>query len=117
MVRIDMSEYMEKHAVSRLIGAPPGYIGYEEGGQLTEAVRRKPYSVVLSTRSKRPIPTSSTSSAGAGRRTPHRRARAYRELPQCHHHPHEQRRLGVLAADQATAGTGTPEISERPARR
>jgi len=47
MVRIDMSEYMEKHAVSRMIGAPPGYIGYEEGGQLTEAVRRKPYSVVL----------------------------------------------------------------------
>ena len=47
MVRIDMSEYMEKHAVSRLLGAPPGYIGYEEGGQLTEAVRRRPYSVVL----------------------------------------------------------------------
>ena len=47
MVRIDMSEYMEKHTVSRLVGAPPGYIGYEEGGQLTEAVRRKPYSVVL----------------------------------------------------------------------
>ncbi|HMB55469.1 MAG TPA: ATP-dependent chaperone ClpB, partial [Thermoanaerobaculia bacterium] len=47
MVRIDMSEYMEKHAVSRLLGAPPGYVGYEEGGQLTEAVRRKPYSVLL----------------------------------------------------------------------
>lgn len=47
IVRIDMSEYMEKHAVARLIGAPPGYVGYEEGGQLTEAVRRKPYSVVL----------------------------------------------------------------------
>jgi len=47
MVRIDMSEYMEKHAVARLIGAPPGYVGYEEGGQLTEAVRRKPYSVLL----------------------------------------------------------------------
>jgi len=47
MVRIDMSEYMEKHTVARLIGAPPGYIGYDEGGQLTEAVRRKPYSVVL----------------------------------------------------------------------
>jgi ATP-dependent Clp protease ATP-binding subunit ClpB len=47
MVRIDMSEYMEKHAVSRMIGAPPGYVGYEEGGQLTEHVRRKPYSVVL----------------------------------------------------------------------
>lgn len=47
MVRIDMSEYMEKHSVSRLVGAPPGYIGYEEGGQLTEAVRRRPYSVIL----------------------------------------------------------------------
>ena len=47
MVRIDMSEYMEKHTVARLIGAPPGYVGYEEGGQLSEAVRRKPYSVVL----------------------------------------------------------------------
>jgi ATP-dependent Clp protease ATP-binding subunit ClpB len=47
MVRLDMSEYMEKHTVSRLIGAPPGYVGYEEGGQLTEAVRRRPYSVVL----------------------------------------------------------------------
>ncbi|SMC09740.1 ATP-dependent Clp protease ATP-binding subunit [Nitratiruptor tergarcus] len=47
LIRIDMSEYMEKHAVSRLVGAPPGYVGYEEGGQLTEAVRRKPYSVVL----------------------------------------------------------------------
>jgi len=47
MIRIDMSEYMERHAVSRLIGAPPGYIGYDEGGQLTEPVRRRPYSVVL----------------------------------------------------------------------
>jgi ATP-dependent Clp protease ATP-binding subunit ClpB len=47
MVRIDMSEYMERHAVSKLIGAPPGYVGYDEGGQLTEAVRRKPYTVIL----------------------------------------------------------------------
>jgi len=47
MVRLDMSEYMEKHSVARLIGAPPGYVGYDEGGQLTESVRRKPYSVVL----------------------------------------------------------------------
>jgi ATP-dependent Clp protease ATP-binding subunit ClpB len=47
MVRIDMSEYQEKHTVSRLLGAPPGYIGYDEGGQLTEAIRRRPYSVVL----------------------------------------------------------------------
>ena len=47
MIRIDMSEYQERHAVSRLVGAPPGYVGYEEGGQLTETVRRRPYSVVL----------------------------------------------------------------------
>ncbi len=47
MIRIDMSEYQERHTVSRLVGAPPGYVGYEESGQLTEAVRRKPYSVVL----------------------------------------------------------------------
>jgi ATP-dependent Clp protease ATP-binding subunit ClpB len=47
MIRLDMSEYMEKHSVSRLVGAPPGYVGYDEGGQLTEAVRRRPYGVVL----------------------------------------------------------------------
>ena len=47
MTRIDMSEYQEKHSVSRLVGAPPGYVGYDEGGQLTEAVRRRPYSIVL----------------------------------------------------------------------
>src|SRR5213076_387793 len=47
MVRIDMSEYGEKHSVARLLGAPPGYVGYEEGGQLTEAIRRRPYAVVL----------------------------------------------------------------------
>ena len=47
MIRIDMSEYMEKHSVARLIGAPPGYIGYDEGGALTESVRRRPYQVIL----------------------------------------------------------------------
>src|SRR5207244_4172436 len=47
MVRLDMSEYMEKHSVSRMIGAPPGYVGYDEGGALTEAVRRRPYQVIL----------------------------------------------------------------------
>jgi ATP-dependent Clp protease ATP-binding subunit ClpB len=61
MVRIDMSEYMEKHSVARLIGAPPGYVGYDEGGYLTEAVRRRPYAVVSSTKSKRPTRRSSTS--------------------------------------------------------
>jgi ATP-dependent Clp protease ATP-binding subunit ClpB len=60
MVRLDMSEYMEKHAVARMIGAPPGYVGYEEGGQLTEAVRRRPYSVVLFDEIEKPIPMSST---------------------------------------------------------
>ena len=48
MIRVDMSEYMEKHSVSRLVGSPPGYVGYEEGGQLSEKVRRNPYSVILS---------------------------------------------------------------------
>src|SRR5690606_32985653 len=47
MIRLDMSEYQERHTVSRLVGAPPGYVGYDEGGQLTEAVRRRPYSVIL----------------------------------------------------------------------
>ena len=61
MVRIDMTEYMEKFSVSRLIGAPPGYVGYDEGGQLTEAVRRKPYSVVLFDEVEKRIPMCSTS--------------------------------------------------------
>ena len=60
MVRLDMSEYQERHTVSRLVGAPPGYVGYDEGGQLTEAVRRRPYSVSCSTRSRRRTPRSST---------------------------------------------------------
>ena len=60
MTRIDMSEYQERHTVSRLVGAPPGYVGYDEGGQLTEAVRRKPYSVLLFDEIERRIPTCST---------------------------------------------------------
>lgn len=55
LISFDMSEYMEKHSVSRLVGSPPGYVGYDEGGQLTKAVRQRPYSVVLLTRSKRHI--------------------------------------------------------------
>lgn len=60
ITRIDMSEYQERHTVSRLVGAPPGYVGYDEGGQLTEAVRRKPYSVILWMRSRKPIRMCST---------------------------------------------------------
>jgi len=67
MIRIDMSEYMEKHAVSRLVGSPPGYIGYDEGGQLTEAVRRSPTACCCSTRSRRHTPTSSTSCCRSSR--------------------------------------------------
>lgn len=61
MIRLDMSEYMEKHTVSKLIGSPPGYVGFDDGGQLTEKVRRKPYCVLLSTKSKRHIPMCLTS--------------------------------------------------------
>ena len=60
LIRLDMSEFMEKHSVSRIIGSPPGYVGYDEAGQLTEKIRRKPYSVISSMRSRRPIPTFST---------------------------------------------------------
>ncbi len=60
MVRIDMSEFMEKHSVSRLVGAPPGYVGYEEGGYLTEAVRRRPYSVICWMKLKKHIQMFST---------------------------------------------------------
>src|SRR5205807_1267191 len=69
IVRIDMSEYMEKHAVARLIGAPPGYVGYEEGGQRTEAVRRRPYCVVLfdEIENARPLPARVTQPRGRNR--------------------------------------------------
>jgi ATP-dependent Clp protease ATP-binding subunit ClpC len=58
LIKIDMSEFMERHSVARLVGAPPGYVGYEEGGQLTEAVRRKSYSVVLLDEIEKPTPRS-----------------------------------------------------------
>jgi ATP-dependent Clp protease ATP-binding subunit ClpC len=68
LIQIDMSEYMEKHNVSRLVGAPPGYVGYEEGGQLTEKVRRRPYSVVLLDEIEKAHPTSSTCCSRSWRR-------------------------------------------------
>ena len=83
MVRIDMSEYAEKHSVARLVGAPPGYVGYEEGGQLTEAVRRRPYSVVLLRRGREGAPRGvRRAAAGARRRSPDRRAGPHGRLPQ-----------------------------------
>ena len=83
MVRIDMSEYMEKHAVSRLIGAPPGYVGYDEGGQLTEAVRRRPYSVVLLDEiEKAHTGRVQRAAAAARRRPPHRRPGPHGRLHQ-----------------------------------
>ena len=98
MVRIDMSEYQERHTVSRLVGAPPGYVGYEEGGQLTEAVRRKPYSVVLFDEvEKAHAGRVQHAAAGPGRRPAHRRAGPHRRLPQHGHHHDLQHRLGVPA--------------------
>ncbi len=83
IVRLDMSEYMEKHTVARLIGAPPGYVGYEEGGQLTEAVRRRPYAVVLLDEIEKAHPdVFNTLLADHGRRPAHRRTGAYGRLHQ-----------------------------------
>ena len=82
MVRIDMSEYMEKHSVSRLIGAPPGYVGYDEGGALTEAVRRRPLSGDPVRRGRKGASGClQRAVAGVGRRAPDRRAGADRRLP------------------------------------
>ena len=119
MIRLDMSEYMEKHAVSRLIGAPPGYVGYEEGGQLTEPVRRRPYSVVLfdevekahSGRLERAAP-------GARRRPAHRRPGAHGRLQEHRHHPDEQHRLRAHPGDRGASRASTVEDAARahPAR-
>ena len=73
MIRIDMSEFQEGHTVSRLVGAPPGYVGYEEAGQLTEQVRRRPYSVVLFDEIEKAHPDVFNTPAGARRRAPHGR--------------------------------------------
>ncbi len=94
MIRIDMSEYMEKHSVSRLIGAPPGYVGYEEGGQLTEQVRRHPYSVILFDEiEKAQSRCLQRPAADSGRRPPDRRQRPHRRFPQHGVGDDQQRRL------------------------
>ena len=90
MVRIDMSEYQEKHTVSRLVGAPPGYVGYDEGGQLTEAVRRRPYSVVLFDEIEKAHPRGlQRAAAAAGRWSPDRWAGTHGGFPQ-HGGDHDQ---------------------------
>ena len=96
MVRIDMSEYMEKHAVARLIGAPPGYVGYEEGGQLTEAVRRRPYSVMLFDEIEKAHPGRVQHPAADSRRRPaHRFAGPHGRFPEHGDHHDVERRLDV----------------------
>ena len=108
MIRIDMSEYMEKHSVARLIGAPPGYVGYEEGGALTEAVRRRPYQVILFDEVEKAHPRRvQRPAAGARRRPAHRRPGPHRRLPQ-HADRHDlQPRLRVSGrAARGAAGRG-----------
>ena len=109
MVRIDMSEYMEKHTVSRLIGAPPGYVGYEEGGQLTEAVRRKPYSRDALRRDREGAPRRlQRAAADPRRRARHRLAGADGGLQEHGRHHDHQHRLAV------PAGGGRPSAARSP---
>ncbi len=104
IVRIDMTEYMEKHTVSRLIGAPPGYVGYDEGGQLTEAVRRQPYSRGALRRDREGAPRRlQRAAADPRRRPPHRLAGPHRRLQEHRHHHDLQHRLGDLL-EAATPG-------------
>ena len=104
LIRFDMSEYMEKHSVSKLIGSPPGYVGHEEGGQLTEKVKRNPYSVVLLDEIEKAHPGHlQHPAAGVRRRPPHRRPRESCELQEHdHHHDVEHRR--ALHPEEELAG-------------
>ena len=105
MVRIDMSEYMEKHSVARLIGAPPGYVGYEEGGALTEAVRRRPYQVVLFDEIEKAHPdVFNVLLAGARRRAAHRWSGPYGGFPQCPDRDDVQPRLRVPGEPRGRRG-------------
>ena len=103
MIRIDMSEYMEKHSVSRLIGAPPGYVGYDEGGALTEAVRRRPYQVILFDEIEKAhedvlnlLLQIQCVTAGPGRWTPDRWTGPHGGFPQCADHPDVESWCGIL---------------------
>ena len=113
MVRIDMSEYMEKFSVSRLIGAPPGYVGYDEGGQLTEAVRRRPYSVVLLDEIEKAHPdVFNVLAAGARRRPPDRRTGSHGRLHQ-RRLDHDQQPAG-RPAGVLQAGVHQPRRRDHP---
>ena len=119
MVRVDMSEYQERHAVSRLVGAPPGYVGYEEGGQLTEAVRRRPYTRRAARRDREGARRRVQRPAAAARRRPaHRRAGPDGRLPQ-HDRDHdvEPRLDGVRRSARSTAEKQTGRGARRGARR
>ena len=107
MIRLDMSEYMERHNVSRLVGAPPGYVGYDEGGQLTEAVRRRPYSVILLDEVEKAHPEAFNILLQiSGGRTADRCPGADGRLPQHRAHHDLQRRRAVVAAG---GGLGFPD--------
>ena len=111
MIRLDMSEYMEKHSVSRMIGAPPGYVGYEEGGQLTEQVRRRPYSVVLFDEIEKAHPdVFNILLQILGRRPPDRRQRPQSRFPQ-HGVDHDQQRR--LRGAVRTRGAKIPNALAR----
>ena len=110
IVRIDMSEYSEKHSVSRLVGAPPGYVGYDEGGQLTEAVRRRPYSRRAARRGREGAPRGLRHPApGARRRPADRRPGPHGRLPQHAADPHQQPRLGLPGRPDARRATRSSE--------
>ena len=113
MVRLDMSEFMERHTVSRLIGAPPGYVGYEEGGRLTEAVRRRPYSRRAAGRNRKgPSRRVQHPAAGARRRPPDRQPRPHGRFHQHdHRHDLEHRQPGD-PGDHAASGGSQEEIRE-----
>ena len=124
LIRIDMTEYMEKFSVSRLIGAPPGYVGYEEGGQLTEAVRRKPYSVVLFDEVEKAHPdVFNILLQVLGRRPHHRQPGPDSGLQEHHHHPdvqprqrHHPERPGAAPRFRLQrAERGGPPADRRPA--
>ena len=116
MVRLDMSEYMERHSVSRLIGAPPGYVGYEEGGQLTEAVRRRPYSVVLARRDREGAPRRVQHAPADPRRgAPYRQQGSHRRLQE-HGHHHDQQRRRAADPRRATRWSASTSASSACSR-